>query len=409
MMTTPRDPLAAVMHPDPYAYYADLVARAPCYRDERLGLWIVTSADAVLAALTSDMCRVRPPTEPVPQALLGSPAGAIFRRLVRMNDGDAHDGAKRAVSATLATLSHADMVAESESWARWLVQRRMPHRDPRQITRIAFDLPVYVVASLLGVPRDQLPQVATWMADFVRCLAPGSDAELVARGIAASGCLFELFHALVAKAEGEGLLMRLAREARQAGLEDSETIVANGIGFISQAYEATAGLIGNTLLALAVHREAREQVMAEPGLLGAAVQETLRYDAPVQNTRRFLAHDGWVAGHEMRAGDTILVVLAAANRDPAANPSPERFDLFRDDRQSFTFGIGAHACAGAQLAATIAEAGVKELIGVGCMDASLAATVTYRASANTRIPLWMWEEGGAHEERRDYDHDCGDL
>lgn len=74
-MTPPRHPIAAVTHADPYPYYAQLVARAPVYRDEALDRWVASSADAVTAVLSSDLCRVRPPTEPVPRALLGSRAG----------------------------------------------------------------------------------------------------------------------------------------------------------------------------------------------------------------------------------------------------------------------------------------------------------------------------------------------
>ncbi len=90
----------------------------------------------------------------------------------------------------------------------------------------------------------------------------------------------------------------------------------------------------------------------------------------------------------MAAGDAILVVLAAANRDPAANREPDRFDPARPDRRIFTFGAAAHACPGEALAAAIAEAGVEELLRSGVDLERLAAGVTYRASANLRVPLF---------------------
>src|SRR5947199_320044 len=80
--------IAAATHPDPYPFYARLGAEAPLYRDDALGLWVAASAAAVNAALTHGLCRVRPPAEPVPRALAGSPAGEIFGRLVRMTDGE---------------------------------------------------------------------------------------------------------------------------------------------------------------------------------------------------------------------------------------------------------------------------------------------------------------------------------
>ena len=83
----PGDPIKAVTHPDPYRYYAHLSLEQPFYRDPSLGMWVASSADAVTAVLTHEACRVRPVTEPIPKALLGSPAGEIFGALVRMNDG----------------------------------------------------------------------------------------------------------------------------------------------------------------------------------------------------------------------------------------------------------------------------------------------------------------------------------
>jgi cytochrome P450 len=132
----------------------------------------------------------------------------------------------------------------------------------------------------------------------------------------------------------------------------------------------------------------RNEVAADPDFLRYVIQEVLRYDSPVQNTRRFLAEDGFVAGEKMKAGDTILVILAAANHDPSANPNPERFDVFRKDRRIFTFGVGAHACPGEALAATIARAGVERLIASGLAIERLPETMTYRASVNARIPIF---------------------
>jgi cytochrome P450 len=370
--TDPTDPIAAVTHPDPYRYYARLAA-SPLYRDDALGLWVAASAAAVTAVLTSELCRVRPPAEPVPRALLGSPAAEIFRHLVRMNDGPGHCPFKQAVSAALGSIDPVRVAAESDRWARSLAGE--------ELADFTFRLPVYVVATLLGVPEEALPQTALWMESFVPALAPGCGPEALERGKAAAGCLLDLFGSLLA-APAEGLLASLAQEARRLGRSDENVIVANGIGLLVQAYDATAGLIGNTLVALAHHPEARGTA-----LLGEAIVETLRCDPPVQNTRRFIARDGIVAGEAMREGDAILVVLAAANRDPAANPDPDRFDLFRKERRIFTFGAGLHACPGEMLAITIAQSGVEALLRAGIDLEGFAANRTYRPAANVRIPF----------------------
>lgn len=348
-------------------------------------MWVATSAQAASAVLRSELCRVRPAAEPVPAALRDSPAGEIFRRLVRMNDGQNHCPLKQAVSATLLAIDKTVVGAQSAHWAKVLCDTLEPQNEAAHISAFAFHLPVYVVASLLGVQQQQLKQCAVWVNDFVRGIAAGADATQIARGKLAAGNLLEMFHAVLARQQ-DGLLHALARATQGFGPTDKDAVVANGIGFLSQAYEATAGLIANTLLALARQPELREQLAARPALMSAVIQEVLRADPPIQNTRRYVSADGMVAGQAMKAGDAILVVLAAANRDPAANPLPDRFDLFRPHGQSFTFGLATHACPGAALAAMIAQAGVAQLLMAGIDLAPLPGMVRYRPSANARTP-----------------------
>lgn len=378
-------------HPDPYPYYAELVARAPFSRHDALGLWVAASAEVVAATLTSPLGRVRPPGEPIPSALLGSPAAEIFGRLVRMIDGESHAALKPAVTTTVTSIDAARIAGQAARWARALSGDIGPHSDPDRLVRFAFELPVHVVASLLGVPEPELAQTARWASQLAGGLAAGSGPERIERGKQAAGHLLERFQALLVEQtarSGGGLLAVLAQHAQGMGRAGSTVVVANGIGFLTQAYEATAGLIGNTLRALAVRPRLAERIRATSDLAHPVIREVLRHDPPVQNTRRFIAADGTLAGQRMAAGDRVLVVLAAANRDPSANPEPDRFDPFRENPRVFTFGLGAHACPGEGLAIATARAGVERLLAAGIALEPLAGATTYRASANARIPLF---------------------
>jgi cytochrome P450 len=382
-MTSPGSPIAAVTHPDPYPYYASLVRERPLYRDEALGLWVASSAGAVTAVLSSALCRVRPPAEPVPRALEGTAAGEVFRRLVRQNEGAAHTPMKPAISAALAALDPARIAEHARECAGRLASDLRPETTPERVADFAFRLPAHVVAQALGASVAMLPEVATWTDDLVRAFAPDAAADVIARGDAAVSRLRETFAALVA-APGT-LMAELATSARRAGASDADAVVANGVGFLTQAYEATAGLIGNTLVALA--RDPQLEELLRSGR-GQTLGEVSRHDSPVQNTRRFLAEGGVIAGQRMTAGDAILVVLAAANRDPLANGDPARFDPFRADRKTFTFGLGRHGCPGEAFALAIASAGVRQLLAVGVKPAALLTRMRYRPAANTRIPLF---------------------
>jgi cytochrome P450 len=385
-LTPPKDPIAAVIHPDPYPYYADLVAHQPLYYDEALKLWVASSAEAVTAVLTSELCRVRPTTEPVPRTIVDSASGIIFQHLIRMNDGESHDPMKQAVSATLHMGLMDQIAAQSRQCADALFNSLQLTTSYERMMDFAFHLPVYVVASLLGVPERKLAQTALWVGDFVRGIAPGGTLAQIEQGKEAAHQLREMMRELATNAH-ESLMTSMVRESLRIGQNNPDVIAANAIGLMMQSYDATAGLIANTLRLFATHPAIYAQVKANPCLLRSALQEVLRYDSPVQNTRRFVAQDGSIAGKAMKAGDTILVVLAAANRDAAANPHPQQFDLCRMDRCLFTFGIGGHACPGEMMAVAIAQAAIERIFASGMTLEHWAGSIAYRPSVNARIAL----------------------
>lgn len=368
-MERPLNAIAAVTHLDPYPYYAELVSERPLHRDDALGVWIAASAEAVRAVLTSDLCRVRPVAEPVPRPLLGSSAGDIFGQLVRMTDGPSHMPAKVAVSGHLGSMNPALIAQRGVACARRLAEELEPACHPARLSDFAFRLPIHVIGSLLGFAPDRLPELAAWTGDFVRCLSPASTPEQIEQGKAAASHLADAFKTLL-------------------GRPALDPVVANRIGYLSQGYEATAGLIGNTIVALGRHGDVRDRVGSERGFLTAVIREVVRHDPPVQNTRRFLARAGNVASQDMKESDAVLVILAAANRDPAANPDPDRFDPGRRERSTFTFGVGTHACPGETIATIVTQAGVEELLAVGVDPVRVARTLAYRPSANTRIPVF---------------------
>jgi cytochrome P450 len=184
------------------------------------------------------------------------------------------------------------------------------------------------------------------------------------------------------------LLAMLSRQASLSGRLDADMVIANGIGLMAQGFAGTSALIGSSLVALARHAEAAAAVRRDRSLLGEFVQEVLRFDPITHSTLRFVANDGIVAGQAMRANDMIIVILAAASRDPALNPHPDRFELFRDNRRSLEFGVGVHACPSALLATTITETALSHLLDRGLVYEGLENQVTYRPSAHVRMPVF---------------------
>ena len=168
----------------------------------------------------------------------------------------------------------------------------------------------------------------------------------------------------------------------------SRALLANLVGLLSQTCDATAGLLGNSLVALLREPGLRATARTRDGL-HAIVEETARHDPSVQNTRRFVAQPVTIAGVPLAAGDAVLLVLASANRDPAANAEPDRFMPVRAQRRMFGFGHGVHACPGQALACTLTAAGLEALLARSPdLDALRERGWQYRPSANARIPVF---------------------
>jgi cytochrome P450 len=385
----PESLLTAAAHPDPYPYYAALLAYRPVYHEHRLGLWVALGAKEVAEILESEAVRARPPAEPVPAAIKDAPAGEIFKDLVRMNDGHRHAQAKAAVGASLRAFDPAQTAAIARRDATTLA-RTLAVQHRQGLDLFNFALPVRVVAQLIGLPEDMAGQCAALVGDFVRCLSPLSTPDEIARSNRAAASLLQVLRDEWRRS-GHGGLAAQAERLRDLGLDTRDAVLANLVGFMSQTYEATAGLIGNTLLALASQPQLRRRAAGDDALLQRVIEEVARHDPSVHNTRRFVAEDCVIAEQALKQGDQILVVLAAANRDPAHCERPHVFDPDRANRSNFTFGAGRHACAGQAIATAIAAAGIQALMAHGLDIPALAGPVEYRRSVNSRIPLF----GGA--------------
>jgi cytochrome P450 len=379
----PDNAIHAVVHPDPYPYYANLRTQAPFFHDPALGLWIAASAAAVTEVLASPDCRVRPATEPTPAAIAGTPAGEVFAQLVRMNDGARHTRPRQALQRALADI---DLAAARELAERIAARNWSP--EAQDWTRWTFEVPVSTVAALLGFVESEQPAVAAWTRDFVACLSPLSGARELGAASAAAQALCEKFNSMLR--QGRPLPGTLAAAvvdaAHEAGWEQSDGMVANLVGLLSQTCEASAGWIGNCIVALHTQPGLRATVLRSPDSLEPLVDEVSRFDPAIQNTRRFVVRSTRIAGQALQAGDAILVLLAAAGRDPAVNPAPDTFDIDRPARRVFGFGHGIHACPGHALARAIVIGALRQFLRYAMPETR--SRWSYRPSVNARIPVF---------------------
>ncbi|BCX68629.1 cytochrome P450 [Pseudomonas izuensis] len=365
------DPIIAATHADPYPYYAQLRAEGGLIFHPGLNLWLATSARAVAAVLAHPACHVRPVHEPVPKAIADGMAGKVFGQLMRMNEGERQRCPRSAIEPGLQGIEPAEIEA--------LVAARLIAPGAEGLQAAIFRGPVCIVAALLGFSPAQGRILSELTADFVACLSPLSTPAQLGAAHAAAEQLHGYFVELLDE--------QAPRSALLAGIcqrlaTNTDTLIANLIGLLSQTFEATAGLIGNAVLALMQKPALRSESMQ----LGDLLAEVQRFDPSVQNTRRFVSASCEIEGVRLNPGDVVLVLLASANRDPRLNDNPDAFLLNRPDRRSFTFGAGRHQCPGQILAMSIASATVEQILAAN--PALDRLTWSYRPSVNGRIPIF---------------------
>ncbi|MDB5998833.1 MAG: putative cytochrome [Rhizobacter sp.] len=360
------DPIAAVTHPDPYPFYAALREAAPVHWLEHRRLWAVASASAVNAVLHEKAARVRPVTEPVPRFLLGSRAGEVFRALARMNDGPAHAGQRERVMQGLRKLTPEVVAAAADRALTHVTNAWRERPDGAPLDALITRMPVLSMAAALGVSSDRWDLVLACIDDWVSGLSPLAD-----------------------EGRQRGAVEGMERLLATLGTDDIDDAAVQ-VALFMQPHEATAGLIGNGLLRLMKDAALRESSLSAGFSWHRFGAEVLRHDPPVQNTRRFMAADTTLEGACLREGDTVLLLLAAASRDPAVHEAPDEFRLDRPMPGGLALGAGSHTCPGGDAAVAIAAAVWRHVVGRTPLRPfeDLAHTVAWRPSVNARIPVF---------------------
>jgi cytochrome P450 len=218
---------------------------------------------------------------------------------------------------------------------------------------------------MMGVPLEDRPRFTAWTGDATHLLAAEfAPEDVVQRGISAAGNLALYFQTLIEERRGrlaDDILSDLIR-AEEAGdrLSPSELLIQS-IGLLIAGFETTIGLIGNGVYQLARHPGELERLRGEPGLVRTAVDECLRFDGPIGATLRILHEDAEFRGVTIPRDSRVVVLLDAANRDPARFPEPDRFDVGRSPNEHLAFGGGVHRCLGAHLARMEAQEAIAAL------------------------------------------------
>lgn len=347
---------------NPYPFYARMREESPAFLlpnvNEGRGMWMFTRYSDVELVLKDlrfkkDTRALRPDEGGLPQMLNSDPPD--------------HTRLRGLVSQAFTPARVRDLEPHIQDIVQHLLERVKARGELELMTDFAMPLPVIVIAELMGVPMEDREQFREWSTWF----ALGNDAisaSLETRQKAQQGilALTEYFQHLVAqrRANPQNDLISglIASKDAQDKLSEAE-LLGTCVLLLIAGHETTVNLIGNGMNALLSNPDQLERLRQHPELLETAIEELLRYDAPVQrSTFRFAGEGVEVAGQWIETGQQVSAVIGSANRDPEIFSQPDRLDLGRSPNRHQSFGRGIHFCLGAPLARLEAQIAFQSLL-----------------------------------------------
>lgn len=375
---------------DPYPFWAQVRATNPVSR-ARSGMWVLTRYADVETALRDLRFSCEQARMNTRLRMLGQPAAEsmerVFGRSMLHLDPPEHTRLRRLVNASFTQRRIGRMRPLIEHIAHLLIDEVAPDGEMDFIADFAYALPITVIFERFGIPFADRPALARLIRRHrdgrfrlvtetateqgtgpLDDAAPRTSIALETMERTAMELSEYLADLLRSRADGAGndLLSEMLRESTddthaRDPLVESE-LVGTAMLLLIAGQETTINLLGNGMLALLRHPAQFDLLARDPTLVPSAVEEMLRFDTPIQVVPRVLRDEIELGGHRLAERSEVLVVLAAANHDPARFNEPDSFDVTRRRNAHLGFGGGVHHCVGGNLARTEADVAVRVLL-----------------------------------------------
>jgi len=347
------DPPAAFFD-DPHPFFDALRQHSPVHPLAADAV-LLTRHEDLIAVYRSKDCSSDKQREFGAKFGSGTPIFEHHTTSLVFSDPPLHTRVRRILMGALNQKAIARMEAGVVSIVERLLEGLEAKAAPDLIEDFAAQIPVEVIGNLLAIPHAERGPLREWSLAILSALEPAPGAARLARANAAVSAFLAFLRELVAqRARHPGdpevdMLTRLMRGDSEGQLTEAE-LLHNCIFLLNAGHETTTNLIGNGVVALMTHRDQWQRLVAEPALIGNAVEELLRFESPIQLNNRLATAPVPVSDRVIPAGTFITLAMGAANRDPAEFAHPHRLDIARTPNHHLAFGQGAHACSGMNVA-----------------------------------------------------------
>lgn len=364
------NPLQQDFRQSPYPTYRRFREADPVHWSAMFGFWVCTRYDDIVTILRHSKASANPRDwerfNDYVEALGGiGPAYDMQSRWMLLKNPPDHTRLRKLVTKAFTPRVVENMRTHIQDIVHDLLDAVQAKRRFDMLQDLAFPLPVIVIAELIGVPTQDRAYFKDWTAALARSLDPIITPEITQAADKATEDLLAYFTTLVAERRDsprDDLLSGLIAAEEEGDKLDEDELLATAILLFAAGHETTMNLIGNGMLALLRNPDQMTKLEADPSLIKTAVEEFLRYDGSVQITARVALEDIEVSGKTIRKNQQALLLLGAANRDPAHFSDPDRLDITRQENPHLAFGHGIHHCLGAPLARVEAQIAINSVL-----------------------------------------------